>query len=578
MQNIFKKVAALLCAGVMFTTPVLADGINASFDKGTRDLAVEGELGRENSNARVFSIITKSSTLPSYTTEDYVNGVEGTLNDVLDMSQILSDSNGDYDLGVISNPIAGLLHIWVAADSMTNPVHNTVFVPTSDAVNSFIDTIARASSYTVVDSALRAESVAMSTYADTAFGADMRWYNQLDDKSVVAQKIYANRSNYTGNNAVYIIDDDIFIYSILAYISEQDNADEVRKLVKIEDSDYTTLDKEKIIRLLDLDTFYSNTVFSYLRSASEEDLNGVLDKAKTMDMSTPSKLMDAITISTINYKFSKVSGWRGAYDILIEHVDDLDGLTRTKLTSNASNDAMFTDILKKSYSSVYELCNAINTWKRPVIDGGNNGGGGSNSVISYPIIDTKPITPVVKETFSDMGNHGWAKTAVNNLYKKGIIDGVGDGQFAPDAYVTREQFVKMIVGALNITAQSEDVNFSDVDKNEWYYSYINTATAAGIVEGDGSTFGVGRSITRQDMAVIVCRAISAMKLAEINADIENTFADAGSMSDYAVGMVAALAELGIVSGRDNNMFAPLENMTRAEAAVIINNVINKFSL
>lgn len=202
--------------------------------------------------------------------------------------------------------------------------------------------------------------------------------------------------------------------------------------------------------------------------------------------------------------------------------------------------------------------------------GGSGASSSSSSNINFSVstsdeVLAPPEVPEVKAAFSDLGNHSWAVEAIEYLSAKGIVNGKGGGIFAPGDLVTREEFVKMLVSAYGRLDASAQVNFADVDTDSWYYTYVASAVNAGIVQGMSSEiFGTGTYITRQDIAVMAARARGADA-----DDAELPFADTELIMPYAKDSVACLYNLGIISGKGNNVFAPLDNATRAEAAKII---------
>ena len=121
------------------------------------------------------------------------------------------------------------------------------------------------------------------------------------------------------------------------------------------------------------------------------------------------------------------------------------------------------------------------------------------------------------------------------------------------------------------TQAAKETNFSDVDPNEWYAEFVFAAVESGIVNGKGDgTFGVGENITRQDMAAMAYRAA----LKNISPDDESDiFDDFDSVDAYAKGAVTVMAQKGIINGKGNRMFCPLDNATRAEAAKVIFEII-----
>ena len=80
-------------------------------------------------------------------------------------------------------------------------------------------------------------------------------------------------------------------------------------------------------------------------------------------------------------------------------------------------------------------------------------------------------------------------------------------------------------------------------------------------------FGAGQSITRQDMAVMVFRALEARDIA-LNVAQEISFEDYNFISDYAKEAIDVLSGAGLINGRGSD-FDPLESANRAEAAKLI---------
>ena len=203
------------------------------------------------------------------------------------------------------------------------------------------------------------------------------------------------------------------------------------------------------------------------------------------------------------------------------------------------------------------------------VGGGGGGGGGITIKPEKPIEPIEPVEPALPQSsFSDMENHTWAHSAVEYLSSKGIINGKGNNSFAPADAVTREEFIKIVVAAFSVSNQNADCSFDDVDKNAWYYESVSAAYSVGLINGQTDTvFGVGKPITREDMAVMIYRA--AQKSGISFTDTQMTFDDAASVSDYAKEAVSAMSGYGVINGVGENKFAPKNNATRAEAAKMI---------
>ena len=246
------------------------------------------------------------------------------------------------------------------------------------------------------------------------------------------------------------------------------------------------------------------------------------------------------------------------------------------------------EIMKKTYSDTDSLIEAVNKAVKNSSfsdSKGSSGGSGSSpgfsGLASTAQFDTAPIvTPEVtptkptNEIFTDLEDAQWAKFAIYALKDKNIVSGVTNKTFAPNDKVTREQFAKMIVLALFSEDTSAASQFVDCPESYWAYSYVSTACELGIVKGvDAEKFGTGMNITRQDMAVMLYRA---MKLSDIISDETTSvgFADSSDIYDYAKDAVDSLSSMGIINGYDGK-FLPLENATRAQSAKMIYEVLNR---
>ncbi len=121
-------------------------------------------------------------------------------------------------------------------------------------------------------------------------------------------------------------------------------------------------------------------------------------------------------------------------------------------------------------------------------------------------------TPASEEKiqFTDLDGAEWAKDDILYLTQKGILNGKTKNEFCPNDIVTREEFAKMLVLALNISGEQKPVPFADVKPGDWYYTYVRTAYSCGIITGmESDMFGTGSPVTRQDMAVMAARAFES---------------------------------------------------------------------
>ena len=142
--------------------------------------------------------------------------------------------------------------------------------------------------------------------------------------------------------------------------------------------------------------------------------------------------------------------------------------------------------------------------------------------------------------------------------------------FDPNGTVTREQFIKMLVLAFNLTEKTDEMNFEDVNENDWYGEYVNIAYASGITKGDETgNFGAGKPLSREDAAVFVNRAVEALGKVLPQTAEEAEFAYTSDIAEYAKESVLTMQTSGIMNGIDGGKFSPKDVCTRAMAAKII---------
>jgi len=186
--------------------------------------------------------------------------------------------------------------------------------------------------------------------------------------------------------------------------------------------------------------------------------------------------------------------------------------------------------------------------------------------------------------FTDLASHAWAEDAINVLAADGIIKGTSASTFSPAAKITRADFALLLVRAFKLSSDNTE-NFADVMVNDYYASELAIARNTGIINGIGDNkFAPRSTITRQDMMVIVYRALTVLGKEPPLPKGRGTVEDGGGISlsqypdfetiaPYARDAVSALISAGLVNGK-NGRIAPLDNTTRAEVAVLVKRIIN----
>lgn len=170
--------------------------------------------------------------------------------------------------------------------------------------------------------------------------------------------------------------------------------------------------------------------------------------------------------------------------------------------------------------------------------------------------------------FADIQDH-WAFKYISALIKKGIIKGKSETEFAPDDYISRAEFVTLLyrIGGKAVELSG---NFTDVNDGDWFAEAVAWAYAAGITSGVSETsFAPDECITREQAATFIVRFAEYINCILTEAAEAAEFADAESVSEWAKNSVKLMQAAGIISGKENNMFAPNDETTRAETAKML---------
>ncbi|MCL2343258.1 MAG: S-layer homology domain-containing protein [Firmicutes bacterium] len=173
--------------------------------------------------------------------------------------------------------------------------------------------------------------------------------------------------------------------------------------------------------------------------------------------------------------------------------------------------------------------------------------------------------------FSDVPVTHWAYDYVTKLASLGLVNGVGNGKFNPDAQITRGDFVTILGRLQGIDpTQYMGASFSDVSATAYYAPSIAWASASGLVNGYGDgTFAPTAQITRQEMATIIARYAAFDNRPLQDGSSSARFADDGAIASWASAAVYSARVAGLINGKDSNKFDPAGNATRAEICAII---------
>jgi uncharacterized repeat protein (TIGR02543 family) len=182
-----------------------------------------------------------------------------------------------------------------------------------------------------------------------------------------------------------------------------------------------------------------------------------------------------------------------------------------------------------------------------------------------------------KVRFKDVAPGAWYSKAVTFIAAREFTTGTGNGNYSPDAKLTRAEFMVMIMRAYGMNPdKSPKDNFEDAG-NTWYTGYLATAKGLGISKGIGNNmFAPDNEITRQEMFTLLYNALKAIgRLPEEKEGKQlSAFSDAGQIAVWAKEAMAWLVETGTISGNGGKL-SPTSTSTRAEMAQVIYNLLSK---
>lgn len=179
----------------------------------------------------------------------------------------------------------------------------------------------------------------------------------------------------------------------------------------------------------------------------------------------------------------------------------------------------------------------------------------------------------------------WARDAIQAMTQAGYLSGYADNTFKPSAQITREQaaaiYGKVLQHNLNeqeladIVTKEASTSYSDVEADRWSSSAIKLVSAAGVMQGTSKTaFTPSKTMNREEF---VASAASLAKKLNITTPVKTEkvrFKDEDSISLDYVADINYMAQRGIVASGATENFNPKQPVTRAQAATILNRMLN----
>lgn len=174
------------------------------------------------------------------------------------------------------------------------------------------------------------------------------------------------------------------------------------------------------------------------------------------------------------------------------------------------------------------------------------------------------------KTFPDVPGT-WAESSITRWANAGVLEGDNTGEYKPSGPMTRAEFAAMLCKLMGYTEKAKNT-YADVSPDAWYYDVILKVTAAGVMKGDGVNANPNAPVSREEAAVMLCRAMNLKG----ESKAVTKFDDSTAVASWAQEAVAALTERGMINGVGDNKFAPAQNIDRASAAKLLDNMIHTY--
>lgn len=176
--------------------------------------------------------------------------------------------------------------------------------------------------------------------------------------------------------------------------------------------------------------------------------------------------------------------------------------------------------------------------------------------------------------FTDISTH-WAKDSIDYVVGRSLFSGTSDTTFAPNTAVSRGMLVTALgrLAGADVSPYKTS-SFTDVAKDKYYLPYVEWAYKNGIIQGIGnSQFAPDRAVNREEMATIMQNYAKATGYKLPVTREATTFADNANISSWAKDAVTAMQQAGIMVGEQSGRFNPKAGITRAEASATLERYI-----
>ena len=262
--------------------------------------------------------------------------------------------------------------------------------------------------------------------------------------------------------------------------------------------------------------------------------------------------------------------YREYYDSVAEAVEAVEDNGIIKLLKDSNEKITINKVIKFTLDeNGYDFSGKIlagTGYKKMAVNGGyiiKKAASGSSSGSS-----SAPADPEDEQKFIDVADNAWYAEAVDYVTEKGLMIGVSDNEFGPEIDFTRAQLVQVLYAKAGKPAVTTNAGFTDVAADAWYADAVNWAAAEGVTAGVGDgTFAPDALVSREQLAVFLY-ADAGKPAAQGKVE----FADSAAIADWAVQAISWAVDVEMFNVAANAALNPQTAALRCDVALALMNV------
>ena len=580
-----KKIVCLIMLLAMFSVNAMGAVINSVSVNPTNGMVtVTGVVDSRKSGETVLMYVYNPGAV---TTDIPYDSVAGSINLFNRIETVKSTVNGAFSFSyniLEANAGSGIYELDVKEYGGVKAAGSFVFYKPEDTaaklleINASLKSTAKTETEKIayLSAILQDENQVGMLYLSSSIFESVKSNINAISKAVV--ELLKNTADITLTN----LKDAVSAASVLVHINSQSSAEGIKTAIK--NPEYAML-----LKLSSIDTYMD---FSGMNDSELTEMcERIRNTAKPQYVGDFTSLVNSQVVVT---KYKSAFGWAAVSELNQKYAKYFNMTKYNSVSGKLTNvcaymaDRLNTVNIIENVQSLIDEASDKAPW--PSTNSSGGGGGGTSSPrsgsvssigVGAEIVTAKVDTvkdEIINRPFGDLEFTLWAVPYIEGLVRINIISQDPNGEFRPNDSIKREEFLKMLLLAIGVNEDSSQNTFTDVNQGDWFYGYVSAAQKLEITNGysDGR-FGVGEDILRQDMAVLIYRAL-AMKNKTLTETAEKKiFRDNDSISEYALEAVGALQTSGIINGNTLGNFEPMKNATRAEAAKMISELYNIYT-